>query len=207
MPAALRPRYIRLPKLKNSAPPNCREGQVAHELDGLHHSVLFERLSAHRMRRFAQGSCGLQEAISAAAIAQRAIPGNAPRQPWQLWHPGQCRICNLQILFSLPWFESPSLRHTIQGLASHTKYKKFLTALHFTRSGAAGGGAASCPSGRLEDRRSNVALSQKMHAGRRTWIFCGGLTRVDFAATIVGLRSFFPPLIRPLVHRRFDSGQ
>src|SRR5450759_4906717 len=27
MPAALRPRYIRLPKLKNSAPPNFREGQ------------------------------------------------------------------------------------------------------------------------------------------------------------------------------------
>lgn len=54
------------------------------------------------------------------------------------------------------------------------KIQEILTALHFTRSGAAGGGAASCPSGRLEDRRSNVALSKKMHAGRRTWIFCGG---------------------------------
>src|ERR1017187_1484370 len=42
MPAALRPRYIRLPKLKNPAPPNFREGQSG--LDCRHrHSLPLRR--------------------------------------------------------------------------------------------------------------------------------------------------------------------
>lgn len=38
---------------------------------------------------------------------QRAIPGNAPRPPWQVWHPQQRRICNLQMLFIRPWLNPP----------------------------------------------------------------------------------------------------
>ena len=42
--------------------------------------------------------------------SQRAKTGNGLRQPWQIWHRKQCRICKLQILKALSGFESHPLR-------------------------------------------------------------------------------------------------
>jgi hypothetical protein len=42
-----------------------------------------------------------------------AMVGNAQRQRWQIWQLWQRQISNLQILNTVPGFESHSLRHTI----------------------------------------------------------------------------------------------
>ena len=44
---------------------------------------------------------------------QRAIPGNAPRHQWQVWHPEERNVCNLQTRQSSRRFESHSHRRAL----------------------------------------------------------------------------------------------